>query len=113
MRYFDPRLPDPGAFLERILSPTKMAPALFSLRLEIGFARKFQVPMKQLKVAKAMKRILVTHYRFTTLLLLLFVITFMLGIYYYTPEINSVPRVYSVAAVLHLQFIVHVCYFAC
>jgi hypothetical protein len=41
MEYFDPRLPDPGAFLERILSPTKMAPALFSLRLEIGFARKY------------------------------------------------------------------------
>ena len=40
MGYFDPRLPDPGAFLERILSPTKMARASFLLHLETGVARK-------------------------------------------------------------------------
>jgi len=36
----------------------------------------------------------------------------MQGIYYSTPETNQVSRVYSVAAVLYLQFKVHVCYFA-
>ena len=41
VRYFDPRFPDPGAFLERTLSPTKMAPAPFSLHLEIGVSRKY------------------------------------------------------------------------
>jgi hypothetical protein len=41
VRYFDPRLPDPGAFLERILSPTKIARASFSVHLEIGVTRKY------------------------------------------------------------------------
>jgi hypothetical protein len=41
MGYFDPRLPDPGSFLERILPPTKMSRASFSLHLEIGIARKY------------------------------------------------------------------------
>ena len=33
------------------------------------------------------------------------VIPFMLGIYNYIPETNHVSRVYSVAAVLYLQFV--------
>jgi hypothetical protein len=32
----------------------------------------------------------------------------MQGIYNYTPETNHFPTVYSVAAVLHLQFVLHV-----
>ena len=32
----------------------------------------------------------------------------MSGIYHYTPETNHVSRVYSVAAVLYLQFVLHV-----
>jgi len=35
----------------------------------------------------------------------------MHGIYNYLPEINHVSRVYSVAAVLYLQFMVHVMLF--
>jgi len=37
--------------------------------------------------------------------------TFMQGIYNYIPETNHVSRVYSVAAVLHLQFVPHVMLF--
>jgi hypothetical protein len=40
-------------------------------------------------------------------LLLLYVITFMLGTYNYIPGTN-VTRVYTVAAILLLQFMVHV-----
>ena len=32
----------------------------------------------------------------------------MQGIYNYTPETNHDPRVYSAAAVLYLQFMLHV-----
>jgi hypothetical protein len=32
----------------------------------------------------------------------------MQDIYYYTPELNHVSRVYSVEAVLQLQFVLHV-----
>ena len=39
---------------------------------------------------------------------LFFVITFMQSIYNYIPEINHISRVYSVAAVLYLQFVLHV-----
>jgi hypothetical protein len=35
-------------------------------------------------------------------------ITFMQGIYYYIPETNPVCRVCSVAAILWLQFMVHI-----
>ena len=35
----------------------------------------------------------------------------MQGIYNYMPEANHVFRVYSVAAVLYLQFVVHVMLF--
>ena len=45
------------------------------------------------------------HYR--VLLLLLFN-TFTQGIYNYIPETNHVCRVYTVAAILWLQFMVHV-----
>ena len=36
---------------------------------------------------------------------------FMQGIYNYIPETNHVSRVYSVAAVLYLQFVLHVMLF--
>jgi hypothetical protein len=36
------------------------------------------------------------------------VIAFMQGIYNYIPETNHVSRVYSVAAVLYLQSVLHV-----
>jgi len=39
------------------------------------------------------------------------VITFMLGIYNDIPETNHVSRVYRVAAVLYLQFVLHVMLF--
>jgi hypothetical protein len=39
------------------------------------------------------------------------VIPFMQGIYNYIPETNHVPTVYSVAAVLYLQFVLHVMLF--
>ena len=39
------------------------------------------------------------------------VITFMQGIYNYIPETNHVYRVYSVAAVLYLQSVLHVMLF--
>jgi len=45
------------------------------------------------------------------LLLLLFVTPSMQGIYIYIPGINRVPTVYSVAAVLYLQFVPHVMLF--
>ena len=38
-------------------------------------------------------------------------ITFMQGIYSYIPETNHVCRVYSVAAILYLQFVLHVMLF--
>jgi len=37
----------------------------------------------------------------------IFVMTFMQGIYSYIPEINNVSRVLSVAAVLYLKFVQH------
>ena len=40
------------------------------------------------------------------------VIAFMPGIYSYTPETNRVSRVYSVAAVLYLQSVLHVMLFS-
>jgi hypothetical protein len=36
------------------------------------------------------------------------VMAFTQGIYNYIPETNHVARVYSVAAVLYLQFVLHV-----
>jgi len=41
-----------------------------------------------------------------------FVVTFMQGIYNYMPETNHVSRVYSVAAVLYLQVVLHVTFIA-
>jgi hypothetical protein len=39
------------------------------------------------------------------IIIITLVITFMRGIYNYIPETNHVSRVYSVAAVLYLQFV--------
>jgi len=44
-------------------------------------------------------------------IIIILVITFMNGIYNYVPETNHVSRVYSVAAVLYLQFVLHVMLF--
>ena len=48
------------------------------------------------------------HFFRHAIILLLFVITFKHGIYNYTPETNHLSTVYSIAAVLNLQFMVHV-----
>jgi hypothetical protein len=37
--------------------------------------------------------------------------TYMQGIYNYTPETNNISTVYSVAAVVYLQFVLHVMLF--
>jgi hypothetical protein len=42
------------------------------------------------------------------IIIIILVITFMQGIYNYTPETNHVSTVYSVAAVLYLQSVLHV-----
>ena len=39
------------------------------------------------------------------------IITFIQGIHNYVPETNHVTTVYSVAAVLYLQFVLHVMLF--
>jgi hypothetical protein len=44
--------------------------------------------------------------------LLLFVtITFMQGIYNYIPDTNNISRVFNVAIILYLQFVLHVMLF--
>jgi len=42
------------------------------------------------------------------IIIIVLLITFMQGIYNYIPETNHVSRVYSVAAVQYLQFVLHV-----
>jgi hypothetical protein len=56
--YFYPRLPDPGAFLERILSSTKMTRAPFSLYLEIGVPRMYSgiLTVAEIRKGYEMKR---------------------------------------------------------
>ena len=44
----------------------------------------------------------------TAVVVVVVVLTFMQGIYNYIPETNLASRVYSVAAVLYLQFVLHV-----
>ena len=44
-------------------------------------------------------------------IVIIFVITFMQGIYNYTPQTNHVSRVHSVAAVLYLQLVLQVMLF--
>jgi membrane-associated HD superfamily phosphohydrolase len=43
--------------------------------------------------------------------IIIIIITFIQGIYNYMPETNHVSRIYSVAAVLYLQFLLHVMLF--
>jgi hypothetical protein len=45
------------------------------------------------------------------IIIIILVITFMQGIYNYIPETNHVSTVYSVAAVLYWQFVLHVMLF--
>jgi len=42
---------------------------------------------------------------------IMLVVTYMQGIYNYVPETNRISRVQSVAAVLYLQFVLHVMLF--
>ena len=42
------------------------------------------------------------------IIIIILVFSFMQDIYNYTPETNHVSRVYCVAAVLYLQFVLHV-----
>jgi len=42
------------------------------------------------------------------IIIIIFVINFMHGIYNYTPETNHISRVYSVAVILYLQFVLYV-----
>ena len=44
-------------------------------------------------------------------IVIILVITFMKNIYSYVPETNHVSRVYSFAALLYLQFALHVMLF--
>ena len=53
-----------------------------------------------------------TSYMFIIIIIIIIlVITFMQAIYNYIPETNHVSTVYSVAAVLYLQFVLHVMLF--
>jgi hypothetical protein len=52
-----------------------------------------------------------TRVEWIHILLLLFVISLMQGIYSYVPETNHASRVYSVAAVQYSQFVLHVMLF--
>ena len=45
------------------------------------------------------------------IIIIIFVTTFKQAIYSYIPETNQVYRVHSVAAVLYLQFVLHVMLF--
>jgi len=48
---------------------------------------------------------------FIIIIIIILVITFLQGIYNYIPETNHVSRVYSVPAVLYLQFVLRVMLF--
>jgi hypothetical protein len=45
------------------------------------------------------------------IIIIIIIITFMHGIYNYIPRTNTVSTVYTVAAVLYLQFVVNVMLF--
>ena len=45
------------------------------------------------------------------IIIIILAITIMQGIYNYIPETNHVSRVYTVAAVVYLQFVLHVMLF--
>jgi len=50
-------------------------------------------------------------WRNLTIVIIIIIITFMQGIYSYKPETISVSNVYSIAAVLCLQFVLYVMLF--
>jgi hypothetical protein len=45
------------------------------------------------------------------IIIIILVITYMHGVYNYIPDTKHVPRLYSAAAVLYLQFVLHVILF--
>ena len=49
--------------------------------------------------------------KIVVVVIIILVITFMQDIYNYMPETNHVSRVYSIAAVLYSQFVLHVMLF--
>ena len=49
-----------------------------------------------------------SSWRWIIIIIIILVITFLQGIYNYVPETNHVSRVHNVAAVLYLQFVLHV-----
>ena len=55
--------------------------------------------------------IIITTTTTTTIIIIILFITFKQGIYNYIPEINHVIRVYSFAAILYLQIVLHVMLF--
>jgi hypothetical protein len=58
-----------------------------------------------------MEAIMTTMMTKNGIIIIIILITFMQGIYNYIPETNHVSRVYIVAAVLHLPFVLHVMVF--
>ena len=72
----------------------------------ITFALTFH--MCRISVVRPLYFKIFTLFLITLLLSSSFLNTFMHGIYNYIPEINHVCRVYSVPAVLYLQFVLHV-----
>jgi hypothetical protein len=62
-------------------------------------------------VAAAAAAVVLLLLLFFIIIIIILVITFLQGIYNYVPETNHLSRVYSVAAVLYLQFVLHVTLF--
>ena len=65
-----------------------------------------------LKHRNSLRLLKISSIKYLVLLLfLLLFITFMQGIYYYIPETNYISMVYTVAAVLYSQFMLHLMLF--
>jgi hypothetical protein len=47
----------------------------------------------------------------TIIIIIIFVITFTQDIYNYVPETNHIPKLYTAAAILLLQYMVHIMLF--
>jgi len=62
-------------------------------------------------LVKLIANSLVVNKKIIIITIILLLITYMQDIYNYVPETNHVSRVYSVAAVLYVQFVLHVMLF--
>ena len=69
--------------------------------------------LENLKNEEAMTRVGSQRHRkkIIIIIIVILVATFTHGIYNYIPETNHVYRIYSVTAVLYLQFVLHVMLF--